>query len=120
MGQIDPLLTFRGTKISTSSGRLAIGVISVPGRRFIGFARVVNDEAIGECDKAGRDLDPRDAIAEMIDIRARRKRGIGVHAVGREQVSVTRGMDVELKKHRRLSGDTILLRCPSRHPSNAS
>ena len=63
----------------------------------------MNDEAIGECDKAGRGLDPRDAITEMIDIGARRKRGIGVDAVGREQVSVTRRMDVELKEHRRLS-----------------
>ena len=48
-------------------------------------------------------LDPRDAIAEVIDIGAGRKRGIGVDPVGREQVSVTRGMDVELKEHRRLS-----------------
>ena len=63
----------------------------------------MNDEAIGECDEPGLDLDPRDAIAEMIDIGARRKRGIGVDVVGREQVSVTRRMDVELKEHRRLS-----------------
>jgi hypothetical protein len=38
----------------------------------------MNDKAIEECDKARRDLDPRDAIAEMIDIGARRERGIGV------------------------------------------
>jgi hypothetical protein len=50
-------------------------VSSLYRRRFIGLALVVNDKAIGECDKARRDVDPRDAIAEMIDIGARRERG---------------------------------------------
>ena len=71
-------------------------------RRLVRLARVVNDEAIGECDKAGGNLDARDAITEKIDIGAHRKRRIGVDPVGREQVSVTSGMDVELKEHRRL------------------
>ena len=48
-------------------------------------------------------LDARDAITKKIDIGAHRKRGIGVDPVGREQVSVTSGMDVELKEHRRWS-----------------
>ena len=72
-------------------------------RRLVQLAGVVNDEAIGECDKAGGDLDARDAITEKIDIGAHRKRRIGGDFVGREQVSVTGGMDVELKEHRRLS-----------------
>ena len=63
----------------------------------------MNDEAIGECDKAGGNLDARDAITKKIDIGAHRKRRIGVDSVGREQVSVTSGMDVELKENRRLS-----------------
>jgi len=72
-------------------------------RRLVRLAGVVNDEAIGECDKAGGDLDARDAITKKIDIGAHRKRRIGVDPVGREQVSVARGMDAELKEHRRLS-----------------
>ena len=87
---------------STSSGRSAMGVVCTSGGVSSGSPRVVNDEAIGECDKAGGNLDARDAIAEKIDIGAHRKRRIGVDPVGREQVSVTRGMDVELKEHRRL------------------
>jgi hypothetical protein len=63
----------------------------------------VNDEAIGECDKAGGNLNSSDAITKKIDIGAHRERRIGVDPVGREQVSVTSGMDVELKEHRRLS-----------------
>ena len=66
-------------------------------RRLVQLAEVVNDEAIGECDKAGGDLDARDAITEKIDIGAHRKRRIRGDSVGREQVSVTGGMDVELK-----------------------
>ena len=42
-------------------------------------------------------------LPKMIDVGAHRKRRIGVDPVGRQQVSVTRGMDVELKEHRRLS-----------------
>jgi hypothetical protein len=44
------------------------------GWRFIGLT-IMNDEAIGECDKARRNLDPCDAIAEMIDIGSHRERG---------------------------------------------
>ena len=57
-----------------------------------------------KCDTAGGNLDARDAIAEKIEIGAHRERRIGVDPVGREQVSVTRGMDVELKEHRRRAG----------------
>ena len=72
-------------------------------RRFIRLARIVNDEAIGECHEAGGNLDARDAIAKVIDVGVHRKRRIGVDPIGREQVSLARGMDVELKEHRRLS-----------------
>ena len=48
------------------------------GRSFNRFTQVVNDEAIGECDQVCRNLDPRNAIAEMIEVGAHRKRGIGV------------------------------------------
>src|ERR1700722_4885633 len=64
----------------------------------------MNDEAIRECDEPRRNLDPRNAIAEMIDIGAHREVGVAVDLVRREQVRITRWMDAELKEHRRLSG----------------
>ena len=63
----------------------------------------MNAEAIVKSNEAGGNLDARDAIAEQIDVGAHRKRRIGVDPVGRQQVSVTSGMDAELKEHRRLS-----------------
>jgi hypothetical protein len=45
---------------------------SVSGR-FIGLALVMNDEAIGECDKVRGNLDPCDTIAEMIDMGSHRE-----------------------------------------------
>jgi hypothetical protein len=57
----------------------------------------MNEEAIGECDEPRMNLDPRNAIAEMIDIGAHREVGIAVDLVRREQVRITRWMDAELK-----------------------
>ena len=36
------------------------------GRRLVGLARVLNDEAIGEGDERGGDLDARDPVAEVV------------------------------------------------------
>ena len=55
-----------------------MGVVRTSGAVSSSSPEVVNDEAIGECDKAGGDLDARDAITEKIDIGAHRKRRIGV------------------------------------------
>jgi hypothetical protein len=62
------------------------------GRRFVGFARVMNDETIGEHDGPCRNLDARDPVAEKIEIVAHRETGIGGDSVRREEVSVTRGI----------------------------
>ena len=80
-----------------------MGVVRTSGAVSSGSPEVVNDEAIGECHEAGGNLDARDAIAKVIDVGRHRKRRIGVDPIGREQVSLTRGMDVELEEHRRLS-----------------
>jgi hypothetical protein len=45
------------------------------GRRLFGLARVMNYEAIGECDEPRRNPDPRNAIAEMINIGGHREVG---------------------------------------------
>jgi hypothetical protein len=58
---------------------------------------MVNHETIGEGDTARGGLDPRDQITEMIDIRAHRKRGIGLDTVRCEQVGIARGMYTELE-----------------------
>ena len=71
------------------------------GRRLVGPARVVNDEAIGEDDEPGGNLDARDPVAEVVEVVAHRERRIGDDPVRRQQVRVPRRMDAELKQHRR-------------------
>jgi hypothetical protein len=88
---------------STSSGRSAVGVISMSGGVSSGWPESWMTKRLEKCDEPRRNLDPCNAIAEMIDVGAHREVGIAVNLVRREQVRITRWMYAELKEHRRLS-----------------
>ncbi len=62
----------------------------------------MDHEAVAEGDQSRRDFHARDAIAEKIDIGPHRELRIGGDDIPRQQIRLARGMDVELKQHRRL------------------
>ncbi len=68
---------------------------------FVRLARVPNDEAIGERDEARRDFDARDPIAEKIEIRTHRQKGIRDDPVRGQQVGVPGRVGAKLEDHRR-------------------
>jgi hypothetical protein len=63
----------------------------------------MNDEAVGECDEPCRNLDARNAVAEMVEIVAHRENGIGGDPVRRQEIRVPGRVDAELEDHRRRS-----------------
>ena len=84
-----------------SSGSSAIGVVPTSGGVGVRLARVGDDEAVGEGDEPGRDLDASDPVAEQIEIVSHRKRRVQTIRSAVSRSGVARGMDVELKQHRR-------------------
>jgi hypothetical protein len=68
---------------------------------FVRLARVLNDEEVGERDEPRRNFDARDPIAEKVEIRTHRQRGIGCDPIRGEQVGVPGRADAKLEDHRR-------------------
>ena len=63
--------------------------------------RVLNGEAVGEGDEPRRNFDARNPIAEKIEIRTHRQRGIRDDPVRGQEVGVPGRVDAKLEDHRR-------------------